>query len=156
MKTWESEIDTNRKDEVKASLETAQSSGSNREEWLAAQRKFQADLFGLKEDISLGDSDQLTGKGNEGIMDADLNIQNGKLAEVLNQLEELKTQILEKDKEIESLKEDGTEFNADEETRKILKILDDLLENLPDEVVDEFAKSNDYLLYEKVLEKYKL
>jgi hypothetical protein len=137
-------------------IESEQPVGTSKEEWLAAQRKFQADLFGLKDDISLGDSDQLTKNLNEGMVDAEISIQNGKLEEVLNQLEELKNQILEKDKEIESLKEDGTEFNVDEETRKILKILDDLLEKLPDEVVDEFAKSDDYLLYEKVLEKYKL
>jgi predicted nucleic acid-binding Zn-ribbon protein len=156
LKTWESEIDTNRKDEVKVSSESAQPSGTNKEEWLAAQRKFQADLFGLKDDMSIGEQGQITGNRNEGSVDADMIIQDEKLKEVLNQLDELKNQILEKDKEIESLKEDGTEFNVDEETRKILKILDDLLENLPDEVVDEFAKSNDYLLYEKVLEKYKL
>jgi hypothetical protein len=156
LKTWESEIDTNRKSEVKVTSESAQPSGSNREEWLAAQRKFQADLFGLKDDMPLGELAQITGEGNDGTKDARNNLEEKKLEEVLKQLGDLKSQILEKDKEIESLKEDGTEFNVDEETRKILKILDDLLENLPDEVVDVFAKSNDYLLYEKVLEKYKL
>jgi hypothetical protein len=156
LKTWESEIDANQKNEVEATNNSSQSSGTNREEWLAAQRKFQADLFGLKDDMPMGELSQLTGEGNKGALDADMNIQAGKLEEVLKQLEDLKTQIVEKDKEIESLKEDGTEFNVDEETRKILKILDDLLEKLPDEVVDEFAKSDDYLLYEKVLEKYKL
>lgn len=156
LKTWESEIDTNRKNEGQVVTESAQTTGSNREEWLAAQRKFQADLFGLKDDMPMGELTQITGEGNYGIKDARNNLEEKKLEEVLKQLGELKNQILEKDKEIESLKEDGTEFNVDEETRKILKILDDLLENLPDEVVDEFARSDDYLLYEKILEKYKL
>ena len=72
------------------------------------------------------------------------------------ELEELKTLIMEKDKEIEKLKASVSESAIEEDTRKILQILDDLLEKLPEEIVDKFAKSNDYLLYEKVLDTYKI
>ncbi len=40
------------------------------------------------------------------------------------------------------------------ETKKLLIVLDELLGELPDEVVDKFAKSPDYKLYEKVLKMY--
>ena len=73
-----------------------------------------------------------------------------------NKIEDLNTLIIERDREIEKLKGEGQEFLMDEETRNILRVLDDLLENLPEEVVDKFARSDDYLLYERVLEKYKL
>ena len=40
--------------------------------------------------------------------------------------------------------------------RKGLEITDNLLGKLPDEVIDEFVKSKDYELYEKVIKKYKI
>ena len=43
----------------------------------------------------------------------------------------------------------------DDDVEKLLPILDELLEKLPDEVVDEFAQSEDFVLYEKVVSKYK-
>lgn len=44
----------------------------------------------------------------------------------------------------------------DEDVRKVLKIADDLLEKLPENVIDEFATSDDFVLYEKVITKYKI
>ncbi len=41
-------------------------------------------------------------------------------------------------------------------TKQVLKILDDLLEKLPDEVIDEFARSKNFELYKKVMELYGL
>jgi len=43
----------------------------------------------------------------------------------------------------------------DEDVEKLIPIIDSLLEKLPDEVIDEFAKSEDFTLYEKVISKYK-
>jgi len=48
------------------------------------------------------------------------------------------------------------EPTLDEEVRKVLKIADDLLEKLPENVIDEFATSDDFVLYEKVITKYKI
>ncbi|MFH0860380.1 MAG: hypothetical protein V1921_04210 [Candidatus Altiarchaeota archaeon] len=42
----------------------------------------------------------------------------------------------------------------DEDVRKVLRMLDNLLEKLPDDAVKEFANSEDFRLYEKVLRKY--
>jgi hypothetical protein len=43
----------------------------------------------------------------------------------------------------------------DDDVRKVLLITDDLLGNLPDKVIDEFAQSKEFELYEKVLSRYK-
>ncbi len=43
----------------------------------------------------------------------------------------------------------------DEDVEKLIPIIDSLLEKLPDEVIDEFAKSENFTLYEKVILKYK-
>ncbi len=44
----------------------------------------------------------------------------------------------------------------DDEIRKMLSITDELLGKLPEEVIDEFAQSEDFKLYEKVMSKYKI
>lgn len=44
----------------------------------------------------------------------------------------------------------------DEDVRRVLRLTDNLLEKLPDEVIDEFVKSDDFALYEKVISKYKI
>ena len=41
-------------------------------------------------------------------------------------------------------------------TKKILEVLDDLLGKLPDEVIEEFARSENFELYKKVMEMYGL
>jgi len=52
----------------------------------------------------------------------------------------------------ESIKE---QTFVDEDVIKVLLITDDLLGNLPEEVIDNFAQSEDFKLYEKVISKYK-
>ena len=47
------------------------------------------------------------------------------------------------------------ELIFDEDVAKLLPILDNLFEKLPEDVVDEFSKSEYFELYEKVLLKYK-
>jgi len=46
-------------------------------------------------------------------------------------------------------------ITLDEDVAKLLPIIDSLFEKLPEEVVDEFTKSEYFELYEKVLLKYK-
>lgn len=44
----------------------------------------------------------------------------------------------------------------DEEVIHLLKITDDLLGKLPDDVIEEFSQSDDFILYEKVMKKYNI
>jgi len=44
----------------------------------------------------------------------------------------------------------------DDDIRKVLLITDNLLEKLPEDVIDEFVQSEDFSLYEKVISKYKV
>jgi hypothetical protein len=67
-----------------------------------------------------------------------------------SQTPEMDTLIVGK-KEME--KEDSI---LDEDIKKILLMTDNLLGNLPEEVIDEFVKSKDFALYEKVINKYKI
>ena len=44
----------------------------------------------------------------------------------------------------------------DEDVRKLLAIVDDLLGELPDETIKKFAESEDFSLYEKIMKKYNI
>jgi len=57
-----------------------------------------------------------------------------------------------------SSKKETIEVNPllDDDVRKVLIITDNLLEKLPEDVIDDFVKSKDFGLYEKVISKYKI
>lgn len=105
-----------------------------------------------------GTSPDMHVMGDEGFkeVEEDLKEREAEIVALKEDIDGLRNSITEKDKEIESLKANESEFSVDEETRNLLQILDELLEKLPEKVVDKFARSDDYLLYERVLEKYKL
>lgn len=124
------------------------------EEWLKEQKKIQRELFKLK-DMWSGDE--------EGIQDID-EISSDNiviLKEGLKRKEaKWKGKISELEEEIEKIKKEkdtlqtGKELaNVEiEEIQKILSVLDNLLGNLPEDMIQEFAKSKDFELYEKVME----
>jgi RNA polymerase subunit RPABC4/transcription elongation factor Spt4 len=131
----------------------------NKEEWMEDQKKLQAELMKMREDAA--EAEQNKEKIHE--MDDELKRMTDNLKDRQNdideftkQIKELNAIISEKDGEISNLKNNSPNSKLDEETKKILIILDELLEKLPEEIVDKFARSDDYLLYEKVLEKYKI
>jgi hypothetical protein len=59
-------------------------------------------------------------------------------------------ELIMKEKELSQI----TEQKIDEDVKKLLKVLDELLGKLPKEIIDKFVKSEEYKLYEKVLERY--
>jgi hypothetical protein len=70
---------------------------------------------------------------------------------------EKKTLLETKEKEIEDKKDKKPELTLlDEDIKKLLVITDNLLGDLPEEVIDKFAQSKDFELYSKILNKYKL
>jgi hypothetical protein len=44
----------------------------------------------------------------------------------------------------------------DEDVRKVLALTDDLLGKLPDNIIEEFAASEEFKLYQKVMVKYQI
>ena len=67
--------------------------------------------------------------------------------------ENISKESVEKQLDTDQTKEDAV---VDEEIIKLLKITDDLLGKLPDEVIEEFSQSEDFSLYEKVMKKYEI
>jgi len=48
----------------------------------------------------------------------------------------------------------NTSILLDEDLKKFLSIVDNLLGKLPEDVIQEFAESEDFLIYERVMKKY--
>jgi hypothetical protein len=77
--------------------------------------------------------------------------------EINRRITELEEEARKAVEEREKLKAANEEITKDQvDVRKILKILDDLLEKLPDLEIKRFADSDDFKLYEKVLEKFEM
>lgn len=70
---------------------------------------------------------------------------------------EKKAKEAEKDKDSEesSTRPQSTDKSIDEDSKKVLLMTDELLEKLPDDVVDKFVNSPEFETYKKVLEKVK-
>ena len=89
------------------------------------------------------------------------NQQNISTSEVLKQenkqdSEKIKSLVPKMDSFIVGEKEASDENPIlDEDIKRVLSIIDDLLGNLPEDVIDDFVKSEDFALYEKVVGKYK-
>jgi DNA repair exonuclease SbcCD ATPase subunit len=155
---WEEEIAASREIEAKAKASAEAKPGISKEEWLKQHQELQADLRMVRSDVAGNGKDPQPEQITQELMKL-----KDKLKEKENELHarekelgELKGTVQEKDKEIEKLTSASSENSIDEDTRKLLKVLDDLLEKLPEEIVDKFAKSDDYLLYEKILDFYKI
>jgi chromosome segregation ATPase len=139
-------------------VETGGNPGISKEAWLAEHQKFQADLYKVRSGVVDTEKRKLDVTINEDYkkLEGQLKERELEITTRENEVKELKGLLMEKDREIEKLKGSAKDSSLEDDTKRILKILDDLLEKLPEEVVDRFAKSDDYLLYEKVLDLYKI
>jgi hypothetical protein len=155
---WEEEINVSREVDLSVPAETPGNPGNSKEAWLAEHQKFQADLYKVRSGVVDTERRKQDITINEDYMKLEGQLKERELEIATREIEVkgLKDLLMEKDKEIEKLKGDVKDTSLEDDTKRILKILDDLLEKLPEEVVDRFAKSEDYLLYEKVLDLYKI
>jgi uncharacterized coiled-coil protein SlyX len=94
--------------------------------------------------VEVGSDGQPSGPGNG--LD-ELNIRIAKLEEEVKRVAEEKDRLKEMNRTIAQ-----SQMNV----KKVLKILDDLLERLPDEDIKKFVDSEEFKLYEKVLENFEL
>jgi chromosome segregation ATPase len=69
-------------------------------------------------------------------------------------LYELQRIIMEKQREIEDIKSNNMSIEQEPDTRRVLWVLDELLGSLPKDLVEKFAQSDDFQLYEQVLRRY--
>jgi hypothetical protein len=129
----------------------------DKEEWLEEQRKLQAELFKINKGTEIEEKSE-----NKPDLSADevkkmkdfIKEREKEINQFKKAIKGLNAVIIKKDGEIEKLKANNPNFTVDLETKELLMVLDELLENLPEEILDRFAKSDRYLLYERVLSKH--
>ncbi len=145
-------------DSVRSELETAQNAAKELEE--SKQREIES----MRAELA-----QTSGEEVERLT-RELEAAQNEIIEVksrqdplLSELETTRKNLGDVTMEIAQLKEMqenlGTETPAqkaveDQDTKKLLTILDEMLEHLPPDLIDKFANSDDYVLYEKVLDGY--
>jgi len=124
---------------------------TEREEAAAAWRDEQKKLRKMVLGISSSIDAHRTGKP---LTEEDIEAAEGDLGNVISDLEaKIAELIMEK---VELQKKISEATIVDEDLRRLLKVLDQLLGQLPEEVIDKFSKSEDFALYEKVLDRLKV
>lgn len=124
------------------------------EEWMEEQRHIQKELFQLKDMWGEDEEIEEISEDNIGVIKEKIKKKEeewkGKIEELEDELEKVREEKEElKKKELET----GVEI---EEVRDILTVLDRLLGELPEEKIREFAQSEDFDLYEKIMDAFGL
>ena len=130
----------------------AQSAGSDsqrelaQEAWQAEQKRITARVAGLKSHI-------VRDRTGDQSISSEIEAAEADLDDVMKQLEEqigsLITEKAELQKKIAEAKA------MDDDIKRLLKVLDQLLGQLPEEAIDKFSKSDDFAIYERVLDRFK-
>jgi len=114
-----------------------------KEEWLKDQAKIKMGLIEIR--------NQIGGKKAAG----EINYYPSQLSgDVVEKIEVLEEKLADISKERDDLHNKIKEMeNTKQDVVTLLKVLDQLLGKLPPETIDEFSKSKDFKLYEKVLDE---
>lgn len=124
-------------DELKSVLRKSKSA---RETWLTEQGKIQ-------DSIASGEPVEQIERESEQRFE-------GREAELLVKIKDLEDRLAMSWEEDKKVIMEEMKLVADEKKlRKVLKVIDDLLGNLPDNIIDKFVLSKDYELYEKLMEE---
>jgi hypothetical protein len=120
-----------------------------REEWFAEQRRIQSEILQIRSEgvgAVAGQTAPATAEAAAPKTDtAELDAKIAALEAKIAQLEGERGKLKAAEDEAASL---------DEDLKKVLKVVDDLLGRLPDDVIDAFAKSEDFKSYQKVIDRY--
>ena len=115
--------------------------------WRDEQRKVKQRILGVKSKV-------VEHRTGQPLSDEDIQSAEGDLANLIGELEsQIADLIVEK---VEVQKKITEASTVDEDLRKLLKVLDQMLGQLPEELIDKFSKSDDFALYERVLDKFKV
>ena len=96
----------------------------------------------------------------EAALTTELESARNEIAELQSKHESLLSELTATNNELTELKEahvvpEGVQAPIDpQEVKELLTLLDTMLENLPDDMIEEFANSDDFVLYKTVLDGY--
>ncbi len=117
------------------------------EEWVEEQRRLRDKLLGIRSTITIHRSGKETTEQEIESVEGDLQSLMGSLEQQISSLIMEKIDLQTKMQEAQMM---------DDDIRKLLKVLDQMLGQLPEDVVDRFSKSDEFALYERVLDRFKI
>jgi DNA repair exonuclease SbcCD ATPase subunit len=117
-----------------------------KEQWMEEERRFKERLRSLHSSVVT----HRTGKE----VSADTEPAEASLDKMIASLEnQIGNLILEK---VELQKKTSEAMMFDEDLKRLLKVLDQMLGQLPEEIIERFSKSDEFALYERILDRFKV
>ena len=92
-------------------------------------------------------------KKEKSSIEESINSSKKELDQLIKDIKSRKNELEKKNRELSKVQQKIDSKKTDAETKNILSMLDNLLGKLPDNVIDEFSKSEDFDKYEKVMGK---
>jgi DNA repair exonuclease SbcCD ATPase subunit/RNA polymerase subunit RPABC4/transcription elongation factor Spt4 len=115
--------------------------------WVDEQRKLRQRIQGVKSKV-------VQHRTGQALTDQEIESAEGDL---VNMITELESQIADLIVEKVEIQEKMSEASVvDEDLKRLLKVLDQMLGQLPEALIDKFSKSDEFALYERVLDKFKI
>jgi len=128
-----------------ASTETERETA--RQEWAAEQKMLRSKLLGLHSSLASSGTGKEPTEAESETVEVDLDT-------VITDLEkQIATLIAEK---VELQKKTADAVAVDEDLKKLLKVLDQMLGQLPENIIERFSKSDEFAIYERVLDRFKV
>jgi DNA repair exonuclease SbcCD ATPase subunit len=130
-----------------ADAKTESARDDARNAWLEEQKNLKKRVLGLK-------SSMASHRTGTGLTIEEIDAAEGDLGNMIADLESQIGGLIAEKAELQKSISDAT--IVDEDLRKLLITLDQLLGQLPEESIDLFSKSEDFKLYEKMLDRLKI
>ena len=115
--------------------------------WIEEQKNLRRKIMGVKSRV-------MEHRTGQALTDDEIALAEGDLT---NMIADLESQIADLIVEKVEIQQKMSEASAvDEDLKALLKVLDQMMGQLPEEVIDKFSKSVEFALYERVLDKFKI
>jgi DNA repair exonuclease SbcCD ATPase subunit len=115
--------------------------------WLEEQKRLKKKVLGLRSTVTA----HRTGAG---LTEEEIEAAEGDLGNLISDLESQIAGLITEKIDIQKSISEATV--VDEDLKKLLKVLDQLLGQLPEEAIEMFSKSEEFSIYERVLDRFKM
>jgi DNA repair exonuclease SbcCD ATPase subunit len=115
--------------------------------WLEEQKKLKRMVLGLKSTVTA----HRTGSG---MTQEEIEAAEGDLGNMIAELEAQIGELIAEKTDLQTKISEATV--VDEDLKRLLKVLDQLLGQLPETAIEQFSKSDEFAIYERVLDRLKI
>ena len=116
-------------------------------EWLADRERLRQKLLGIRSTVTL----HRTGKETP---QEEIEQVEGDIESMISDLEAQIGALISEKIDLQSKTAEASIM--DEDMKKLLKVLDQMLGQLPDEAIERFSKSDEFAVYERILDRFKI